>query len=256
MSALLETHHITLQAGKRVLCKDLTLRIQAGEIWGILGPNGCGKTTLLQTLIGLLPLVSGEIYLQGKNISSMSSKNIAQTIGILFQDSHDVFPQTAWEVCSNGRYPHATSAGYNHRVVKQALLDMDLTEKANQRVHTLSGGERKRLSIATLLTQTPDVYLLDEPTNHLDLHYQVKVLNHFKCLAENASAAICMALHDINLAAHYCQKVLLLFGDGSHLIGTVSSLFTDETLSRLYQHPLEKISIQNGAWWQPVLRGS
>jgi iron complex transport system ATP-binding protein len=252
MTSLLEIKNVTLQIGKQPLCSSLSLHIQSGEIWGILGPNGSGKTTLLNALAGLLPKISGEINLQGENLFSLSRKNIAQKLGILFQESHDHFPQTVWEVCFSGRYPHESSK-QDQDITEQALFDMDLQKKSNQLIHTLSGGERKRLSIATLLTQTPHIYLLDEPTNHLDLHYQVKILNHFKNLARNKSASILMSLHDINLAAHYCQKVLLLFGDGTYLAGPTHSLLKNPYLSQLYQHPIESMRINDMTWWQALL---
>lgn len=252
MIPLLETNNVSLQIGKRLLCSELSLQIQPGEIWGILGSNGCGKTTLLQTIAGLLPKMNGEIYLEGKNIDSLSRRSIAQKLGILFQDTQDIFPQTVGEICYSGRHPHLSSEE-DHIIVKQALIDMDLDTKTKQRIHTLSGGERKRLNIAALLAQTPRLYLLDEPINHLDLHYQVKILNHFKNLARNKCVSVLMSLHDINLAAHYCQNILLLFGDGQYLAGSTSSLLKNHHLTHLYQHPIEQIRKNKTTWWQAKL---
>jgi iron complex transport system ATP-binding protein len=252
MTPLLEIKNLTLQTGNKLLCHDLSLQIQPGEIWGILGPNGSGKTTLLHTLAGLVPTVSGELFLEGKNIRFLSRKHIAQRIGILFQENHDIFPQTVWEICQSGRYPHAPSME-DQDIAKQALFDMDLDVQIHQFIQTLSGGERKRLSIATLLTQRPIIYLLDEPTNHLDLHHQVKILNHFKKISENKSASIIMSLHDVNIAAHYCHKLLLL-GNGECISGNSALLLTDTILSNLYQHPIKQMNAQgDGKWWQPWL---
>jgi iron complex transport system ATP-binding protein len=248
---LLEINNVTLQAGNERVCSNLSIRIQRGEIWGVLGPNGCGKTTLLQTLAGLLTQASGEIYLEGVNLLSLSRKKIAQKLGILFQDTQDIFPQTVWEVCYSGRHPHGYSK-QDETITKQALREMDLDAQSTQWAHTLSGGERKRLSLAALLTQTPCIYLLDEPTNHLDLHYQVNVLNHFKHLVQNQSASIVMSLHDINLAAHYCQKILLLFGKGKYLAGDTASLLNNHYLSLLYQHPIKQMGENHSGGWQAV----
>jgi len=248
MNSLLKITRLTLETNKK-LCTDLTFNIQPGEIWGILGPNGSGKTTLLQTLAGLLPIVHGEIFLQEKNLRFLSRKRIAQQLGILFQENYDVFPQTVWEVCQSGRYAHPRS-NKDDIIAKQALIDMNLDSYAHHLIQTLSGGERKRLSIATLLTQRPLIYLLDEPVNHLDLHYQVKILNHFKYLAENKSVSILMSLHDINIAAQYCQKIILL-GAGECKVGDTHCLLTSKNLAHLYQHPIKQVSIGNTTWWQP-----
>lgn len=249
MSSLLKIFHLTLKADKKILCSDLTFDIKPGEVWGILGPNGSGKTTLLQTLAGLLPITYGDIFLQEKNIRFLSRKNIARQLGILFQDNHDTFPQTVWEVCQSGRYAHPYS-DEDYFIAKQALIDMNLYSQAPQLIQTLSGGERKRLNIAMLLTQRPLIYLLDEPTNHLDLHYQVKILNHFKYLAKNNAISILMSLHDVNIAAHYCEKIILL-GFGEYLAGDTECILTSKNLAHLYQHPIKQVHAENTTWWQP-----
>jgi iron complex transport system ATP-binding protein len=239
MNFLLETKQLMLQREQLILCRDLTLQIRPGEIWGILGPNGSGKTTLLHKLAGLLPAIQDEIYLQGKNIRFLSRQQIAQVLGILFQDYHDIFPQTVWDICRNGRYCHP-SAHNDDDIIKKALTDMGLHDKKNQFIQTLSGGERKRLNIATLLTQQPLIYLLDEPTNHLDFHYQVKTLNLFRNIVKNKSASILMSLHDINIAAHYCQKIILL-GHGEYKMGETHQILEKDILSYFYEHPIQQI---------------
>ena len=249
VNPFLKIMNLTLEINGKKLCNDLTFTIQPGEIWGILGPNGSGKTTLLHTLAGLLPITQGKILLREKNLISLSRKQIAQQVGILFQENYDVFPQTVWEVCKSARYAHPVSVG-DDNLVKQALADMDLLNHSQQLIQTLSGGERKRLNIATLLTQSPYIYLLDEPMNHLDLHYQVKILNHFKNLAEKKSISILMSLHDINMVAHYCHKTILL-GVDEHKVGDTQSLLTSKHLSHIYQHGISPINIENKTWWQP-----
>lgn len=239
--SLLETQNLTLRISKNTLCENLNLQVKHGEIWGILGSNGSGKTTLLKTFAGL-HIAKGEIRLNGKSLSSTPIKEMAQIVGILFQESRDVFPLTVSEYCSSGRYPHLNYLGWetteDRHILQQALIDMELTALSTQNILTLSGGERRRLSIATLLAQSPQLYLLDEPTNHLDLRYQIKILNHFQKLAQSKSVSIIMSLHDINLAAHYCDRILLLLGNGQYLSGTTKNMLNEENLSYLYQHPI------------------
>jgi iron complex transport system ATP-binding protein len=255
MTPLLETKNLTVQIADRIFCQQLNLQIHPGEVWGILGRNGSGKTTLLHTLCGLLPVSFGEIWLQEKSLTKLSRKEIARNIGILLQETQDFFPQTVFEFCSNGRYPHTSYFPWKNaqdkQMITQALYTMELENFAYRKVKTLSGGERRRLSIAALLTQTPQLYLLDEPTNHLDLHYQIKILNHFKQLAKKNSISVIQSLHDVNLAARFCEKVLLLFDDGEVLMGSKENILTTENLSRLYQHPLQMIHQEKTPVWLP-----
>lgn len=254
---LLNTLNLTIQIAKKAICNKLTLSADSGDIWGILGPNGCGKTTLLQTLAGLTNPNYGEIFIKSKNLHTLSTKNRARELGILLQDTAFVFPQNVFEYCLTGRYPHlhglAWEKSNDYETVSTSLKIMELENLLQQNVFTLSGGERRRLAIATLLAQTPSLYLLDEPTNHLDLRHQVIVLNHFKKLASENVNAVLMSLHDVNLAQQYCNKVLLLFGDGETLQGNTEDVLTQENLSRLYQHPLQAI-FQNHKkpFWAPA----
>ena len=240
---MLTTKNLTLTIAKKTLCRDLTLEIQPGEIWGILGPNGCGKSTLLHTLAGLLA-ANGEIILHGKKLADLSRKTIARHIGILFQQCHDLFPQTVYEFCRSGRYPYLNYFGWENEkdtdIVHQALETMELTELKHKNIQHLSGGERRRLSIATLIAQTPTLYLLDEPTNHLDLRHQVKTLTYFRSIANSQSISAFISLHDINLAAQFCDRILMLTGDGRFILGQTKNMLTEENLSFLYQQPLTK----------------
>ena len=256
MNCLLETKNLTVRIANKIICRDLNLHIKAGETWGIIGPNGSGKTTLLHSLANLLPVLSGNIFLQEKKISCLSQKDIARQLGILFQDSNDIFPQSVFEFCSSGRYPHLRYFSFGNKqdekIVKDALSVVDLDQHLSQKIHTLSGGERRRLDIATLLSQSPTIYLLDEPTNHLDIRYQIKIVDHFKQLTKTAPISVVMSIHDINLAAHYCDKILMLFGEGEYLTGDPSSLFSEKNLERLYQHRFQKITKDTKSIWTPL----
>ena len=248
--------NIAITKGKKTICSSLQLALAAGDFLGILGPNGCGKTSLLQTLAGIHPTSSGQIWLDGQELSELSAAAIAKHIAILFQDTHFIFPQTVFEYCLTARYPHLSffkrESEHDMELVIDALTATDLIQFKHQPVTMLSGGEKRRLSIAAVLAQTPDIFLLDEPINHLDVRHQIKILHHFHHLITADSKALAVTLHDMNMAQQFCNRILLLFQDGSIIQGTPQEVMTTENLSRLYHHPVKKISNGEITLWWPV----
>lgn len=221
----------------------LSLTIQAGECWGILGPNGAGKTTLLHTLAGLRSPVAGQIWLDGRRLSQWPRQALAQRRAVVFQTQQDSFPTTVREAVLLGRYPWR--AGWqgetdaDHHRVDQALAALSLTALAQRPLEQLSGGERQRVALAVADALAPALWLVDEPTNHLDLHHQVQVMRRLSHHAQ-AGAAVVMCLHDVNLAARWCDRVLLLGTDGQHQAGDAATLLTEPRLSALYGEPLSR----------------
>lgn len=252
---MLTASELTLNQGNKTLCASVHLNMKAGEVWGVLGPNGCGKTSLLHALCGLRPVTRGEIQLNHQPLTRLPTKAIARQIGILLQDFHPVFPQSVRDYCRAARYPHLpflkreTRADF--KIVIKALRDMELLSFSRRSALQLSGGEQRRLAIAALLVQTPAIYLLDEPTNHLDVRHQHLVLRHFRRLADSGRATVMMSLHDASLAEHYCDYVLLMFPHGDTLQGRTRDVLTHDHLTRLYQHPIDSIHHGNMLYWQP-----
>jgi iron complex transport system ATP-binding protein len=241
MTAVLSLHDLVIDIPGRADGRALSLSVNAGERWGILGPNGVGKTTLLMTMAGLRTARQGGIRLGDDELATLSRAAIARRVGVVFQQHHDGFPATVLETALIGRHPHlrawAMEGADDHARALTALERVDLLHLRHRSVQTLSGGERQRLAFATLLTQAPTVFLLDEPTNHLDLHHQIALLELVLAETGQGHGAV-MAMHDLNLAARYCSHVLLLYPEGDACWGTTAEMLSLTALERLYNHPL------------------
>lgn len=237
--ARLEAQKLTVRIAGREVCHDLDLVLEPGMRLGILGCNGAGKTTLLHTLTGLRRPDSGKVLLDGAPLASLPRRRVAQRLGLLMQQPEDGLPATVLETALIGRHPHLDFWRWESHadvaIARRALKAVGL-EGLEQRAQTaLSGGERRRLDIATVLAQDPRLFLLDEPAHQLDLHHQLALLGHLQRLAEQEGRTVVMSLHDINLAARFCSSILMLFGNGEVLSGKVAETLTAENLTRLYR---------------------
>ena len=235
---LLETRNLDVTVAGIRVCRGLDLRIRPGECWGLLGRNGAGKTTLLHTLAGLRAPDAGAIRLGGDPMGELSRREIARRLGLLFQDTETSFPATVMEAALAGRHPHLGRWGWegaeDRRLTEAALRAVGLDGMHRRRIETLSGGEQRRLAIATLLAQDPALALLDEPTNHLDPNHQTGMLRLLQKRMQSGGRAMLLILHDINLALRFCDHLLLLFGGGETLQGPASRVARREHLERLY----------------------
>ena len=233
----------------RELVTNLSVAFAKGDFVALLGRNGAGKTLTLETLAGLRPPGRGRITLDGKDIAERARRDIARRLALLPQAAPAPFPETARERVMAGRYPHierfARSGQRDASIVTDSLRAVDLDGLADAPVLSMSGGEQQRVALAQLLTQQPAVYLLDEPTNHLDVAHQHRVLAHFERLAADG-AVIAAALHDVNLAARYASRFLLLFGDGDWICAGREEALTAENLRRLYGIDLKRIELADG----------
>ncbi len=215
----------------------LDLAIEPGQVWGVLGPNGVGKTTLLHTLAGLRVPRNGQPLLDGAPLAGMRRKNVSRKMGLVFQDRQDGFPATVLETALIGRHPWLApwqmETGEDLAIAERALTVLDVIHLKDRLVNTLSGGERQRVAIATLMTQSPEIWLLDEPTNHLDLQHQTAVM---KLLRQQAASgrAVFMCLHDLNLAARWCDQILLLYPDGQACWGPARDMLVPSALESLF----------------------
>ena len=234
----LEAVDVTVAIGGRVLVSRLSLALSPGQFTAVLGENGAGKTTTLHTLAGLNAPQSGQVMLAGRPLASWPRRARACRLGLLPQVSEDPFPATVLESALIGRHPYVGFWQWEGErdlgVVRAALAECDLKGAEARAVATLSGGERRRLALATVLAQDPGVMLLDEPLNHLDPHHQQDVLDCLRRRADSGKAVLA-TLHDATLAARHADRVLLLYGDGAWECGAVPDTLTGPRLSRLFR---------------------
>lgn len=241
-TSLLKTRRLTVSIGQRIFCRELDLNLHSGERLAILGRNGAGKSTLLSVLAGLRAPQQGEVLLKGASYAELGARKAALVRGWLPQSRGDAFASTVLETALVGRHPHLDRWGWESakdaQIVRQALAAVDLAEFEQRDIQTLSGGERQRLAIATLLAQQPELFLLDEPVAYLDLKHQIAMLELFAGAARDCGAAVAMVLHEPALAWRYCDRVLLVHGDGVTECGPVREMLTADKLSALYDYPM------------------
>jgi iron complex transport system ATP-binding protein len=243
-AAPLSTANLTVRVGARTLVESLTAEFSPGEFVAILGRNGCGKTLTLHTLAGLRPASDGTVHMDGISLSEIKRRDIARRLGVLTQDLEEGFATTALESVLIGRHPHLSlwqwESDEDEQAARRALGAVDLVDFAARLTDTLSGGERRRVAVASLLAQDPALFLLDEPTNHLDPHHQLAVLSLFRELTRNGRTVIA-TLHDPTLAARFADRAILLSGDGSWRAGPVEEVITAASLSELYFTPIVEL---------------
>ena len=256
MSELLTTTGLSVEIAGKQVCRDLNLHVRPGECWAILGMNGVGKTTLMHTLAGLRAPLAGDILLADQNIEQLSRKQIARHMGLLLQDYEDAFPGSVMQTVLCGRHPHLRNwqweSSEDINIAQQALAFVDMGEFADRSILSLSGGERRRVAIATLLCQQTKLLLLDEPTNHLDLRFQHTMLSALSSQIQQQHQAAIMIMHDVNLAIRYCDHVLLLFDNGEHLAGHSKEVITVDRLSSLYDYPMRSLPDKDGGIYIPA----
>ena len=247
-SALFSCRDLHVGVSGRTLVEGLSFDVEPGEVLAVLGQNGCGKSLTLHTLAGLRPATRGQVLLDGNDLFASGRRDVAKRLALLPQHVDDIFPATVLDTAMIGRHPHIGRFQWESRddldISRAALAAVDLDGLAKRDVLTLSGGERRRLAIAQVLTQQPAVYLLDEPTNHLDPQHQLDTLRLFRDRAD-VGAAVVASLHDVNLAVRYADRCLLLYGDGRWDLGPTAEVLDTARLSTLYATTMEAVAWRN-----------
>ena len=236
---MLKVEHLTCGYGGAPVVKDLSFEVPAGGRLCILGPNGCGKTTLLRALAGLLPH-EGKVTAEGRDLAAMDRRQLARTVALLSQISSVYFSYTVYETVLMGRYAHQTGGAFSGPGPEDRAIALECMERTgvaglrDRQVTELSGGQLQRVFLARTFAQQPRVILLDEPTNHLDLKYQVELVQELKAWAAGEGRCVVGVLHDVNLALDLADLFLLMEEGQARYFGPAAE-FDPAALNRVYQ---------------------
>ena len=211
---MISAKNLKVGYNERVIIEDLSITVNKGEVVSIIGPNGCGKSTLLKTLSRMIKPISGNVYLEDKNIKDIKNKKISQKICLLSQHNNAPLDLTVEELVYFGRMPHKkwyeTKTTEDKEIVDWAIENTGLTKYKNTPIGALSGGERQRAYVAQALCQKPDVLLLDEPTTYLDISYQLELMELVRTINEKFNITIVMVLHELNQASKYSDRLIIM----------------------------------------------
>ena len=249
---MLELDDVGLGYNHQAVVHNISMKATPGHILGLVGPNGSGKSTLIKGITGVTDLFSGRILIDGHDLRSIKRGKLARFVATVPQSPVLPGAFTAFEVVLMGRTPYLGllryEGGKDLAIAWQAMESTRTQSFAERRVSELSGGERQRLVIARALTQQPKAMLLDEPTANLDINYQVEILNLIKSLCLEQSLTVVIALHDLNLAAQYCDWMVMLNGGRVYAEGTPLDILTATNIKSVYgaevcvyPHPINKL---------------
>ncbi|WP_278921121.1 ABC transporter ATP-binding protein [Pseudophaeobacter profundi] len=236
--ARLRARTLSVAYAQASILSDLTLDIPDGEITVIVGPNACGKSTLLRSLARLQRLSGGQVLLDGKSIHHQRSRGVAQRLAILPQSPTAPEGLTVHDLVSRGRTPHQSAlqqwSRQDARAVEQALERTGMAPLAQRSLEALSGGQRQRAWIAMALAQETDILLLDEPTTYLDLPHQIELLTLVQSLNQDSGQTVAMVLHDINLAARFASHMIALRSGEVFAKGRPEQVVTRENMAEVF----------------------
>lgn len=239
MSSVIEISEIKYRYASNWVLNGISFDVDPGEIVGIIGPNGSGKTTILKLISKVLNLESGNIRLMGQNIASMRHKDMAKIMGVVPQSTSVAFPFTVREVVLMGRSPHLSALQMERQsdmhIADNAMALTDTLELADRNIDELSGGERQRVIIARALAQEPKIMLLDEPTSYLDINHQIEIFDLIRRLNGERGLTVVIVSHDLNMSAEYCDRLILIKNGRVYKEGSPKEVITQADIREVYE---------------------
>ncbi len=250
----LEIQNISLGYNHHPVVTDLSFQVVAGEMLGLIGPNGCGKSSIIKALSRVITMRSGQIKLDGKLINGLSRSQAARLIGVVPQNPFMPDTFTVAEIVLLGRTPYLGllrhESASDLKIVGWAMERTGISSLSERRMSELSGGERQRVTIARVLAQGTGIILLDEPTANLDINHQTAILDLIRDLCQENKLAVLIALHDLNLAAQYCDRLVMLKAGRLFAEGSPQQVMNVENIrevygmeSRIYPHPENSLPV-------------
>lgn len=238
VQAALETKSVTLAYEQNVIAKNLSVEIPNGKFTVIVGPNGCGKSTLLRSLSRLLLPQSGEILLNGENIHSQSTREVAKKLGLLPQSAIAPNGIKVIDLVSRGRFPHQkwfqTWSEADQKAVELAMQATGVMDFAQHNVDQLSGGQRQRVWVAMALAQETSLLLLDEPTTYLDIAHQIELMDLFQDLNRIQGHTLVAVLHDLNHACRYADHLIMIKAGEVIATGSPNEIVTEALIKQVF----------------------
>jgi iron complex transport system ATP-binding protein len=250
----LEVKNVNFRYASVPILKDVCVELVGSEMLGVVGPNGAGKSTLLRCIDRILSPQEGCILLDGRDIKDMHLIELAKKMAYIPQSATQVFPATVFDTVLMGRRPHIgwRSSEEDIEKVLETLKLLNLEDLAMRDIKSLSGGQQQKIFIACALAQEPDVLLLDEPTSNLDIRHQLEVLDIIKSVVVGKGISAIMAIHDLNLAARYTDRIIMMNGGHIYAAGEPSAVLTPENINQAYGVEVEVINHNGRLYVLPV----
>jgi cobalamin transport system ATP-binding protein len=242
---MLKIQSLSVDYGPRRVLHEVSFEVQSGEVLALIGPNGAGKSTLIRAVSGVIPIAGGQVRTNGDDFASLPALQRARYVATVPQAVSLPPAYTVWETVLFGRTPYLGFLGQpsekDKDIARQSLERVSALPLADRRVGELSGGEQQRVLLARALCQSTPILLLDEPTTHLDLQYQVSLLELVHELAHKDHLAVLVALHDLNLAAHYADRVALMVAGAIKAMGKPEEVLQSQLIEEAYCLPVQVV---------------
>lgn len=259
---MIELQKVTAGYEGAAVLHDISLQFDAGQRISIIGPNGCGKTTLLKVIARLLPCMQGAALLNGQNLARLNRAQIGMQLAMMAQMSNAYFPYTVYETVKMGCYLHQKKGIFGQdgqrekQITEECLASVGLLELRNRSLFQLSGGQLQRVFLARAFAQTPKVLLLDEPTNHLDLKNQVELFAFVKGWVQKTGGLVVQVLHDINMAAQFSDAILLMHEGRVEAFGPPATVLQPSLLKQVYRFDIAAYMKAALRQWEEIEDGT